>query len=295
MQAFRRNALNFVPILCLGFAAIAAHPFDQQQSIPVREENGTILAARTFPKAQFEQPVERKNPDGTPLISAEGKRQFEVRFHNPNGTDTIEPLTPISEQEKLDKPTIFYRDNKNEQGQISSHLVYTFLTPEQGGMLLVNYTTYKTAADNIQALSPSAVQDGVYHVSKYPVHADKDANNRFFYHITIVEGQPPISVIPRIETNAFNQKSKATYPGRVIQGALGLPNYYANIMNNIDYTILESKGDRWRDWMIVDARNNITYFQFMPTHTLQKGKDGSWDVHVSKEPPPVISLGKTQK
>ena len=25
----------------------------------------------------------------------------------------------------------------------------------------------------------------------------------------------------------------------------------------------------------------------MPTHKLQKGKDGSWNIHVSKEPPPV--------
>ena len=188
MQAFRRSALNFVTTLCLGFAAIASQPFDQQQSIPVREENGTILAARTFPKSQFEQPVERKNPDGTPLISAEGKRQFEVRFHNPNGTDAIEPVTPISEREKFDKPTVFYRDNRNEQDQISRHVVYTFLTPEQSGMLLVNYTTYKTVADNLQAQSPSAAPDGVYHASKYPVHADKDACNRFFYHITIVEG-----------------------------------------------------------------------------------------------------------
>jgi hypothetical protein len=295
MQAFRRHALISLPSLCLGFAAIAFQPSDQQQSIPVREENGTIQAARTFPKSQFEQPVERKNPDGTPLVSPEGKRQFEVRFHNPDGTDTIEPVTPTSGQEKLEKPTIFYRDNRNEQGQVTSHLVYTFLTPEQGGMLLVNYTTYKKTADNIHAQSPAAVQDGVYHVGKYPVHADKDAYSRFFYHLTVVEGQPPILVIPRVDTDLFNQRSKATYPGRVIAGALNLPDYYANIRNNFDYSVMESpKGDRWRDWIFVDARSNITYFQLIPTHKLQKGKDGIWDVHVSKEPPPLIDIRKTK-
>lgn len=296
MRAFRRNALCFATILCLGFAAIAAEPSDQQQSFPVREENGTILAARTFSKSQFEQPVEVKGPDGTPLISAAGKRQFEVRIHNPAGTDTIEPLTPISEQEKIDKPTVFYRDYMNEQGQISSHLVYTFLTPEQGGMLLVNYTTYKLAADNKPVQTPAAVPDGVYHQAKYPVHADKDSNSHFFYHISLVDGQAPLTVLPRLPTDMrMHKPSLAQRVAGVTAGATGMPlptyNIYDNIVANIDYTLLESKnGDRQRDWMAIDARNNITYFQLTPAYPLKKGKDGAWDVHVSKDPPKLYDL-----
>ena len=44
----------------------------------------------------------------------------------------------------------------------------------------------------------SLVARSPYQQPKYPVHADKDSDNRFFYHLTLIDGQPPISVRKRL-------------------------------------------------------------------------------------------------
>ena len=289
-------------ILAVAFPAIAGPAFDQTTKFPPEIVEGVerqVTQKFTVPIAKdlVELPVEKKNPDGTRLLTKDGKRQFELRLHNEDGVESIVPVTAAPEQETMDNPSVFYFDAR-QGGEIVRHEVYAILPPEQqrDGRIMQTVIFYRRSA---QTASPQPqnqqVPDGVYHSGKYPVHADKDAYNRFFYHITVIEGRPPLAILPRVDTSLLNQTSKATYPGRVLQGALGLPNYYANILNTMDYTSMVTKrGDRWRDWMIVDAQSNITYFQFIPAFKLQKGKDGAWDIHVSKEPPALIDIRKTK-
>lgn len=161
--------------------------------------------------------------------------------------------------------------------------------------MMVVTTIYKSAATATgrpqpQNPPPAAIPNAVYRSSKYPVHADKDSYSRFFYHLTLAEAQQPVTVIPRVPTDMMKQDSKLARPGKMVQSAMGIPNYSANIMAGIDYSTLTKNGDRWRDWMAIDARNNITYFQLTPAHKLAKDKDGAWDIHVSRDPPPLFDL-----
>ncbi|HEX4276836.1 MAG TPA: hypothetical protein VHZ74_15880 [Bryobacteraceae bacterium] len=137
--------------------------------------------------------------------------------------------------------------------------------------------------------------EGNYHSEKYPVHADKDASGRFFYHLTLAEAIPAISVVPRLPTDLFKQYGTLSAPGQALTNIFGirLPYTLANVIASTDYTQIEGKdGDRQRDWMLIDNGNNITYFQLAPAHELKKGTDGAWTTHVSKDPPPLHDLKK---
>jgi len=255
-----------------------------------RVDTGALL------KTEFEPPVEKKNTDGSSQLGPDGKRQFELRVHNrTTGIDTMLPITPTSGQESMENPSIFYRDVKNGQGEVRRHEVYTILPPEQGGIITVVSTNFKETTPATVAPPTSQVPEGVYRSDTYPAHADKDSYNRFFYHMTVFAGKPPLTVVPRVSTALFTSDSKLSYPGRAVAGVMGIPNYAANIMSNIDYSQISKNGDRWRDWMAIDAANNITYFQLTPAHELKKGKDGPWDIHVSKNPPELYDPKKMGK
>jgi hypothetical protein len=300
-RAARQNRLRLSPWFpaAIAFAAIVFPGFADAQTAPAGDTERVIERTNTgtMVRARFEPPVEKRASDGASRLSADGKRQFELRIHEDDGTDTMEPVTPTSSQDTLDHPTVFYRDVRNAQGELIRHDLYTLQPPEQGGMMMVVTTIYKKAepgTGNAQAQNPppAAIPDAVHRSSKYPVHADKDSYSRFFYHLTLAEAQQPVTVIPRVPTDMMKQDSKLSRPGKIVQSALGIPNYSANIMAGIDYSTLTKNGDRWRDWMAIDARNNITYFQLTPAHKLAKDKDGAWDIHVSKDPPPLYDLKK---
>jgi hypothetical protein len=124
----------------------------------------------------------------------------------------------------------------------------------------------------------SLVAGSPYRLPKYPVHADKDSDNRFFYHITVIDGQPPVSVNPRLDPDVYRKVHKS--PLSMISPI----NMWPSIIASTDFTIQYKNGDRQRDWMFVDQQRNITYFQLSPEHKLEKGKDGPWTINVSTTP-----------
>jgi hypothetical protein len=74
--------------------------------------------------------------------------------------------------------------------QVAYHLLDVFGDRRDGPFLSIGNPGF-------QSFSSRLTSDTPYHQPKYPVHADKDSYNRFFYHISISEGQQPVSVIPR--------------------------------------------------------------------------------------------------
>lgn len=125
----------------------------------------------------------------------------------------------------------------------------------------------------------SLVAGSPYRLPKYPVHADKDSDNRFFYHITVIDGQPPVSVNPRLDPDVYRKVHKSP-----LSMMISPINMWPSIIASTDFTIQYKNGDRQRDWMFVDQQRNITYFQLSPEHKLEKGKDGPWTINVSTTP-----------